>query len=120
MEIEIDDHAIRLLALRQPIVVDLRFITAALKMNNDLERMGDLAVHIAEQALALMKSPPVKSGIDMARWSSTWSGRPWIPSSPRARRQRGAFWPSTMEFAIYGSLFQKLINFVQRELGHIP
>ena len=65
MEIEIDDHFIRLLALRQPIAVDLQFITAAFIMNNDLERMGDLAVHIAERALAVMKSPPVNPGIDI-------------------------------------------------------
>ena len=45
--------------------VELRFITAALKLNNDLKRMGDLAVHIEERALALMQSPPVKSDMDI-------------------------------------------------------
>ncbi len=55
MEIEIDDLATRLLALQQPMATDLRFITAAIKINNDLERMGDLAVNIVERALSLMQ-----------------------------------------------------------------
>src|SRR5580700_10102597 len=54
MEIEIDDQAIRLLALQQPMASDLRLITSAIKINTDLERMGDLAVNIAQRALALM------------------------------------------------------------------
>src|SRR5580704_16252077 len=54
MEIEIDDQAISLLALQQPMAGDLRLITSSLKINNDLERIGDLAVNIAKQALTLM------------------------------------------------------------------
>src|SRR2546426_10614017 len=65
MEIEIDDAATRLLALQQPMATDLRFLTAAIKINNDLERMGDLAVSIAERALSLMDQPPVKPEIDI-------------------------------------------------------
>ena len=65
MEIEIDDAATRLLALHQPMASDLRFLTAAIKINNDLERMGDLAVKIAERALSLMEQPPVKPEIDI-------------------------------------------------------
>ena len=65
MEIEIDDLAIKLLALRQPMAVDLRLITAALKINNDLERMGDLAVNIAHRAIELIQEPVVKPMIDI-------------------------------------------------------
>jgi len=65
MEIEIDDLATRLLALDQPVASDLRFITAATKINNDLERMGDLAVNIAERSIALMREPLVKPLIDI-------------------------------------------------------
>ena len=54
LEIEIDDMAICLLALHQPVARDLRFITAALKINTDLERIGDLAVTIARRAMALI------------------------------------------------------------------
>ena len=67
MEIRIDELATRLLALNQPMARDLRFLTAALKINNDLERMGDLAVNIVERALSLMTQPPVKPLIDIPR-----------------------------------------------------
>jgi phosphate transport system protein len=66
-EIEIDDLATRLLALFQPMARDLRFITAVIKINNDLERMGDLAVNITERALTLMREPAVKVLVDIPR-----------------------------------------------------
>jgi phosphate transport system protein len=65
LEIEIDEIAVRLLALQQPMASDLRFITAAIKINTDLERMGDLAVNIVERSIALMQLPPVKPLIDI-------------------------------------------------------
>jgi len=65
MEIEIDEKAISLLALHQPMAGDLRLITSAIKINTDLERMGDLAVNIAEGALALMDEPMVQALIDI-------------------------------------------------------
>jgi phosphate transport system protein len=65
LEIEIDDMAIGLLALQAPMATDLRFITAALKINNDLERMGDLAVSMAEAALALVDEPSIRPLIDI-------------------------------------------------------
>ncbi|MBZ5515410.1 MAG: phosphate signaling complex protein PhoU [Acidobacteriia bacterium] len=65
MEIEIDDLATRLLVLQQPMATDLRFLTAAIKINNDLERMGDLAVNIVERALALVDDPVTMPMIDI-------------------------------------------------------
>lgn len=65
IEIEIDDFAIKLLALHQPMAADLRLIVAALKINTDLERMGDLSVSIAERAMSLMEGPVIKSMIDI-------------------------------------------------------
>lgn len=65
IEIEIDDFAIRLLALQQPMAADLRLIVAALKINTDLERMGDLAVSIARRAKSLMQSPMIKPMVDI-------------------------------------------------------
>ena len=50
LDIEIDAFATRLLALHQPVARDLRFLTAAIKINSDLERMGDLAVNIAQRS----------------------------------------------------------------------
>ena len=65
IEIEIDDFAINLLALHQPMAADLRLIVAALKINTDLERMGDLSVSIAERAMSLMEGPVIKPMIDI-------------------------------------------------------
>ena len=59
IEVEIDNACRRLLALRQPAASDLRFITTALKIVTDLERMGDLAVNIAERAIDLAQAPPL-------------------------------------------------------------
>jgi phosphate transport system protein len=58
-ELEIEDECLKMLALHQPVASDLRFIITVLKVNNDLERMGDLAKNIAERALALASQPPI-------------------------------------------------------------
>jgi len=60
MEEEIDQHAIRLLATRQPMAVDLRLITMTMKISNDLERIGDYATNIAKRCKRLAASPPIK------------------------------------------------------------
>jgi phosphate transport system protein len=60
MEIEIDTASVDLLALRQPVARDLRFITTSLKIVKDLERVGDLAVDIAERAIQLNREPLIK------------------------------------------------------------
>jgi len=67
MQIEIDETATNLLALHQPKAGDLRFLTASIKINSDLERMGDLAVNIVERAIDLMRRPPVKPLIDIPK-----------------------------------------------------
>lgn len=67
LEIEIDELSIKLLALRQPEAGDLRFITSAIKIDKDIERMGDHAVNISESALDLLKVPPLKPLIDIPR-----------------------------------------------------
>src|ERR1700690_2917185 len=64
-DIEIDEYATRLLALYQPMARDMRFLTAVIKINGDLERMGDLAVNITQRALSLIYQPPVKPLIDI-------------------------------------------------------
>jgi phosphate transport system protein len=65
LEILIDNIAIRLLALQQPVAVDLRFVTMSIKINNNLERMGDIAVNIAERAISLLSLPAVVPRIDI-------------------------------------------------------
>ncbi len=65
--IDIDGRAFRLLALHQPMASDLRVIMAALKINSDLERVGDMAVNIAQAGLRYLALPPVKPLIDLPR-----------------------------------------------------
>lgn len=65
LEIQIDDLCLKLLALQQPLAVDLRFITSAMKINNDLERIGDHAVNIAERAKMLNEQELIKPLIDL-------------------------------------------------------
>lgn len=64
MEVELEESCLKILALHQPVAVDLRFIVAALKINNELERVGDLAVNIAERALFLATVPKVDISFD--------------------------------------------------------
>jgi phosphate transport system protein len=67
LHIEIDDRCFKLLALHQPMAADLRAIVAAVKINTDLERVGDLAVNIAEAVRRYLRHPPVKQLIDIPR-----------------------------------------------------
>lgn len=68
-EIVIDDKCMKLIALNQPVGTDLRFITSAMRINSDLERMGDEAVNISEMALDLIKYPELKPLIDIPQMS---------------------------------------------------
>jgi phosphate transport system protein len=70
LEIEIDELCMKLLALRQPVASDLRFITSAMKIASELERVADLAVNIAEVSLELLKQPALKPLIDIPRMAS--------------------------------------------------
>jgi phosphate transport system protein len=67
LEVDIDGACRRILALRQPAASDLRFITTALKIVTDLERMGDLAVNIARRAVDLAQTPPLRPMHDLGR-----------------------------------------------------
>lgn len=66
-ELEVEDMCLKMLALHQPVAGDLRYIIAVLKVNNDLERMGDLAGNIAERAISLATLPPLRIDLDFAR-----------------------------------------------------
>jgi phosphate transport system protein len=67
LHIDIDEICIEMIALRQPTAKDLRFITAAMKINQDLERIGDQAINVSERAESLLTVPPVKPLIDIPR-----------------------------------------------------
>ncbi len=124
LEIEIDDLAVRLLALQQPMAKDLRFLTAAIKINTDLERMGDLAVNIVERALALMNRPPVKPLIDIPQMART--------AESMVRKSLDAFVKREPELArnvllsddtvdrLRDSIHTELISFMQEDPDAIP
>lgn len=73
-DVSIDEECIRLIALRQPTAGDLRFITTAMKITTDLERMGDYAVDISERALELNEEPQLKPYIDIPRMAEIAEG----------------------------------------------
>ncbi|MCB9516499.1 MAG: phosphate signaling complex protein PhoU [Candidatus Krumholzibacteriia bacterium] len=66
-EVEVEENCLKILALHQPVAADLRFVITALKVNNDLERMGDHAVSIAGRAAKLSQKQPLESAEDINR-----------------------------------------------------
>ncbi len=64
IEVEIEEECLKILALHQPVAVDLRFIAAVIKINNDLERIGDQAVNIAERVVSIARRPQVTVPFD--------------------------------------------------------
>jgi len=71
MEVNLEEDCLKLLALYQPVAIDLRFIVAALKINNDLERIGDLAVNIAERTVFLVTQEKVDFPFDFPAMAET-------------------------------------------------
>src|SRR5882762_395924 len=67
LQIEIDDRVVQLLALQQLMAADLRFVLAIARINNDLERMGDQAVNIAQSAQRIVRHPSVKPYVELPR-----------------------------------------------------
>jgi phosphate transport system protein len=71
-EVEVEEECLKVLALYQPVAIDLRLIVAALKINNDLERIGDLAVNIARKGLTIAGLPPLEIPFDLrGMWEKT-------------------------------------------------
>lgn len=69
LEVDFEEECLKVLALHQPVATDLRFIISALKINNDLERIADLAVNFSERAANLSLEPPVEIPFDMEQMS---------------------------------------------------
>ena len=74
MEREIDELALDLLAMQQPMAVDLRFVTAVMKINSDLERVGDSAVNICERVISSASLPDTELPVDIPRMAGAASG----------------------------------------------
>jgi phosphate transport system protein len=65
MEVDVEEEALKVLALHQPVAADLRYLVAVMRINQDLERIGDLATHIAERARALCRLPPADKSFQL-------------------------------------------------------
>src|SRR5262245_66083182 len=78
-DVEVDEKCVELLALHQPTAGDLRFITTAMKIVTDLERIGDQAVNIAQRVLELNREPQLKPYIDLP---------PMAERAPRPTKER--------------------------------
>jgi phosphate transport system protein len=71
-EVELEEECLKTLALHQPVAIDLRLVVAILKINSDLERIGDLAVNVAHKAATLAAGPPVGMPLDLpSMWKTT-------------------------------------------------
>src|SRR5437773_9002506 len=124
MQIEIDELSTRLLALEQPVARDLRFITAAIKINSDLERMGDLAVNIAERSISLARTLAVRPLIDVPHLADL--------AESMVRKALDAFVKGDAELArsvlvsddavdeLRDSIYRKLSNYMQQDPRSVP
>lgn len=123
-DIEIDELATRLLALYQPMAKDMRFLTAAIKINGDLERMGDLAVNITERALSLMGEPPVKPLVDIPKMASL--AEAMVRNSLDALVKRDSDLARSVLLAddevdrLRDAVYQELLQFMQAESTTVP
>jgi phosphate transport system protein len=119
MEIEIDELATRLLALQQPMATDLRFITAAIKINHDLERMGDIAVNIVERSLSLIREPFVNPPVDiphMARVVQSMIRKSLDAFVKRdAELARSVLVSDDAVDALRDSIFEELISYMEKD-----
>jgi len=70
LEVEIEEECLKILALHKPVAVDLRFIVAVIKINNDLERVGDMAGNIAERVLVVATKPPISFSFNFDEMAS--------------------------------------------------
>jgi phosphate transport system protein len=123
-DIEIDELATRLLALYQPMARDMRFLTAAIKINGDLERMGDLAVNITERALSLMGEPPVKPLVDIPKMAGL--AEAMVRNALDALVKRDSDLARSVLLAddevdrLRDAVYQELLQFMQAESTTVP
>ena len=115
----VEEQALKLLALRQPMAIDLRTTLAALKIANELERIGDLAKNIGKRALVLNREPPIKLAQSLARM-----GRQALTQlktvldaySDRNAEAAKAVWRQDEEIdELYNSLFRELLTYMMED-----
>ena len=119
MQAEIEERALKLLALRQPMAVDLRETLAAIKAAAELERIGDLAKNIAKRALVLNREPPLRLTQSLARMGKAAQNqlKQVLDSfSSRNADEAEAVWNRDGEIdEIYNSLFRELLTYMMED-----
>ena len=119
MQQEIEERALKLLALRQPMAVDLRETLAAIKTAAELERIGDLAKNIAKRALVLNREPPIRLTQSLARMGKAAQNqlKQVLDSfSSRNAEEAEAVWNRDGEIdEIYNSLFRELLTYMMED-----
>jgi phosphate transport system protein len=119
MQQEIEERALKLLALRQPMAVDLRETLAAIKTAAELERIGDLAKNIAKRALVLNREPPIRLTQSLARMGKAAQNqlKQVLDSfSNRNAEEAEAVWSRDGEIdEIYNSLFRELLTYMMED-----
>jgi phosphate transport system protein len=123
LEVETDDACLRILARRQPVASDLRFITMALKLVTDLERIGDLAVNICERALELNTEPALKPYIDLPQMADAAQGmvREALDAfvAGDVERAKAVITRDETVDAYYGQIFRELLTYMMEDPRNI-
>ena len=116
---QIEDQALKLLALRQPMAVDLRETLAALKSASELERIGDLAKNIAKRAIVLNREPPIRLTLSLARMGGQALSQLKLvldSYSDRDAEAAEAVWHQDGEIdEMYNSLFRELLTYMMED-----
>lgn len=123
LEIEVDELCHLILATQQPTAGHMRFVTSAMKINTDLERIGDLAVNIAERALDLNREPPLKPLIDIPRMAAITQEMVRVALDSLIGRDaaaaRGVCERDDEVDDLNGQIFRELISYMLEDPAHI-
>lgn len=120
MEVDVEEECLKFLALHHPVAVDLRFIVAVLKINNDLERMGDLAVNIAERAAYLCNQPAVGLPFDFSRMSKCAQSMVTSSLDALVNRDPGRAWVVIAKDDIVDAMNRDMYTLVQQGIRENP
>jgi len=123
LEVETDALCLRILARRQPVASDLRFITLALKLVTDLERIGDLSVNVCERALELNEEPTLKPYVDLPQMAQ--AARTMVREAldafvaGDAERARAVIDRDATVDAYYAQIFRELLTYMMEDPRNI-
>ena len=121
-EVEVEEECLKILALHQPVAIDLRFIIAVLKINNDLERIADLAVNIASRAVSLAQLPKVFTPLDFNAMANKVKGMLQLALQALVKLDAKIAWDvmrSDSEIdAIHREMFSSLGELIKKHSEH--